>query len=379
MKHPWTVALVLLAAAALLPAADGDRTVVKLQLNRNVPAWSGYGVDFGGPKDARVIAEPGTTREATVAGVTVRATPSPHEPGSYLLELKSRLGEPVSVTVRPGVPMRVEIQRPYGMLPYRLTLDAKSGPKDSPRESLFWSPDYRVEGTLVIGECRALMAVWDLVPDGVFNRRDFHQGTAVGIDLNGDGELGGKGEFVSGGEVFEFCGRRFFVDPDSLEADGSAVTIVETSLEKPRLGAPVPTLVMETADGRTLHTSDWKGKVMLLDFWASWCGYCIEGFPVLKEMQESHAPNLQVISINTDEPSAIAAARKVVASHDMPWEQVMSGKGLDDPLWMIFQGLDHSMPQYVIIDREGIVRYSGGGGENLTELRAAIEKYTGKP
>jgi hypothetical protein len=37
------------------------------------------------------------------------------------------------------------------------------------------------------------------------------------------------------------------------------------------------------------------------------------------------------------------------------------------------------MPQYVIIDREGIVRYSRGGGENLTELRAAVEKYTGKP
>ncbi len=55
------------------------------------------------------------------------------------------------------------------------------------------------------------------------------------------------------------------------------------------------------------------------------------------------------------------------------------GQGLDDPLWMMFQGLDHSMPRYVIIDRDGIVRYSGSGGENLMELRDAVQKYTGKP
>jgi hypothetical protein len=103
------------------------------------------------------------------------------------------------------------------------------------------------------------------------------------------------------------------------------------------------------------------------------------GFKAIKQMHEEFAPTLQVISIDTDEPSAIATARKVVASHDMPWLKVMSGKGLDDPLWMMFQGLEHSMPQYVIIDREGIVRYSGAGGENLMELQAAVEKYTSKP
>jgi len=169
------------------------------------------------------------------------------------------------------------------------------------------------------------------------------------------------------------------VDPDGLRPDGSAVIVVETSLEKPRIGSPVPTLIMETADGATLRSGDWKGKVVLLDFWASWCGYCIEGFKTIKQMYEEFAPTLQVITINTDEPSAMADARKVVASHDMPWLQVMSGKGLYEPLWMMFWGLENSMPQYVIIDREGTVRYSGAGGENLMELRAAVEKYTGKP
>ena len=128
------------------------------------------------------------------------------------------------------------------------------------------------------------------------------------------------------------------------------------------------------------EAQDWKGKVVLLDFWASWCGYCIDGFQKIKQMKEDEgAPDLQVISIDTDEPSAMEAARRVVASHDMPWPKVMSGKGLNDTAWMVFQGLDHSLPLYVLIDRDSIVRYSGAGGENLEELRGATEKYTGNP
>jgi thiol-disulfide isomerase/thioredoxin len=253
-----------------------------------------------------------------------------------------------------------------------IRIDPRSGPNRD-QETMFWMADYRAEGTLAIADCRALLAVWDLTMDGTFDRRDLHHGSAVGIDLNGDGKIKGKSEFVYGGELFEFCGRRLFVDPDSLEPDGSGLTVVETSLEKPKLGAPVPTLLMQTTDGKTISSSDWKGKPVLLDFWASWCGYCIEAFPKLKQIQEQH-PTLQLISINTDEPDAMAAARKVVASHDVPWPKVMSGQGLNDPLLMMFQS--HSLPLYVVIDPQGIVRYSDSGGKDLAEIRAVLSNYT---
>jgi thiol-disulfide isomerase/thioredoxin len=376
---PWISAIILFSSAALLFAADGDRTVVELHLNRNVSSFVGQAIDFGAPRDARVIAEPGTVRQGRVGGLAVTATPRADNPGRYLVHLKSGKGNPVSVEVSPDAPVRVEIERLGHVLPYKLGLDPKAGPNGSPREVMTWQALYRAEGKLTIGECGATLVIWDMNADGVFDRGDFRGGTAAGIDLNGDGQISGKGEFLQGGEVFEFCGRRLYVDPDSLEPDGSAVTKVETPLERPRVGAPVPTLVMETTDGATLRSVDWKGKVTLLDFWASWCGYCIEGFPTIKQLQDEFAPRLQVISIDTDEPPAIPAARRVIASHDMPWSKVMSGKGMSDPLWMMFQGLDHTMPLYVMIDREGIVRYSGAGGEKLTELRAAVETYAGKP
>ena len=70
----------LLLAAACSYAGDGDRTVVKLHLNRDVVAWNAWGIDFGSPLNAKVIAGPCETRVGTVADITVRATPSAETP-----------------------------------------------------------------------------------------------------------------------------------------------------------------------------------------------------------------------------------------------------------------------------------------------------------
>ena len=356
-------------------AADGDRTIVHLHINRNVAAFSGMTIDFGQTRDEAVIAAPGTVRTGKAPGATVSAEPIAEKPGSYRLEIRSSDGDPVVAALAPSETVRVEIPRPGGPLPYRITLYPNSGPNNSPHETIGLSPDYRAEGTFETGGCRALLAVWDMTADGVFNRRDFHQGSAVGIDIDGDGKISGRQEFIMGGEVFQYCGKSFYVDPDSLEPDGSAVTVVETSLQGVKTGAPIPSFVLETTDGDTLHSETWKGKVALLDFWASWCGYCIEGFSTLKEMQKTFAPDLQIVSIDTDEPSAMAAARKVLREHDLPWPRIMSGKGLADPVWMMFQSIEErSLPLYVLVGRDGVVRYGGSGGEQLVDLRAAIQK-----
>jgi hypothetical protein len=46
-----------------------------------------------------------------------------------------------------------------------------------------WLPEYRAEGTFAAGDCRALMVIWDMNADGVFDRHDFRGGSAAGIDL----------------------------------------------------------------------------------------------------------------------------------------------------------------------------------------------------
>jgi thiol-disulfide isomerase/thioredoxin len=368
------LALFLALLPSALLAADGDRTVVRLEIKRGIPAWSGQSIDFSQSRDERVIAAPGSSRSGKAPGATVLAEPIAGQAGAYRLTIGGSIGEPVTATVTPGEPARFEMPRRAGVLPYQISLSSITGADKLSHETMGWNADYRAEGTLTIGSCHALLAVWDMTADGVFNRRDFTQGSAVGVDLNGDGEFGGREEFITGGEVFQFCGKAFYVDPDSLEPDGSAVTIVETSAEKPKVGNRIPSLVLNTTDGDTIHSESWKGKVTVLDFWASWCGYCIAGFPILKEMQTSFSPGLGIVSINTDEPSGVAAARKVLAENALPWPKVMSGQGLSDPVWGMFRAMEErSLPLYVAMDRDGVIRYSGGGGDGLVELRAAVQ------
>ncbi len=61
-------------------------------------------------------------------------------------------------------------------------------------------------------------------------------------------------------------------------------------------------LVGKTSDGTEIRVSDFKGKVVIVSFWASWCGPCKKELPILSGIQKSAGPqNLQVISINIDE------------------------------------------------------------------------------
>jgi hypothetical protein len=62
---------------------------------------------------------------------------------------------------------------------------------------------------LVVGNCQRLVAVCDLNGDGIINRLDFIQGTGLGVDVNGDHLIWGRGERLSEGSVFEVCGKRW--------------------------------------------------------------------------------------------------------------------------------------------------------------------------
>jgi hypothetical protein len=193
---PFLRAIVLLSFLTFaINAADGDRTVVKLHIVRGVPAWSGSGVDFGLAQGETVIAKPGTERDGKAPRATVRAVPVAEQPGAYRITVKGNDGsDPAIVTIRPGTPGLIELQRVAGKLPYKISLDDHAGLDGASLESIFWSAEYRAEGTLTAGKCQALLVVADMLSDGVFDRRDFLRGTAAGIDLNGDGKILGKGE-----------------------------------------------------------------------------------------------------------------------------------------------------------------------------------------
>ena len=65
--------------------------------------------------------------------------------------------------------------------------------------------------------------------------------------------------------------------------------------------SPLPALSMQDLDGRTITTDDLRGKVMLVNFWATWCGPCRAEIPDLIKLQARYADHLQIIGVSADE------------------------------------------------------------------------------
>jgi thiol-disulfide isomerase/thioredoxin len=113
-----------------------------------------------------------------------------------------------------------------------------------------------------------------------------------------------------------------------------------------------------------------RGKVVLLDFWATWCPPCRASIPSIKGLQGKYAgKQVQIISISSD--SDEQAWRSFVAAQHMNWTEYID---LPRNIQNAF-GVD-SLPTYVVIDKDGVVRFrqSGFGNETPGEIEEAINK-----
>ncbi len=83
---------------------------------------------------------------------------------------------------------------------------------------------------------------------------------------------------------------------------------------------PAPNFTLKDLQGKEVSLSDFKGKWVILDFWGSWCGWCIKGMPALKDAYEQYKPELEVIGIDCNETED--RWRKAVEKYQLPWVHV---------------------------------------------------------
>jgi cytochrome c biogenesis protein CcmG/thiol:disulfide interchange protein DsbE len=144
---------------------------------------------------------------------------------------------------------------------------------------------------------------------------------------------------------------------------------VVLSASAPAIGAGgrAPDVTLRTADGATAHLADFRGHVVLIDFWASWCPPCQESFPALDALyREYHARGLDVLAVNLDERRTDADAFLAAHPHAMPV--------LFDPQGRAPQVFDvRGMPTSVLIDRGGTVRSTHTGYSQKVLERYAQE------
>lgn len=154
-----------------------------------------------------------------------------------------------------------------------------------------------------------------------------------------------------------------------------AIVCVNSLADAAETGSPMPAcLVSPVGESGTEDLQRFKGQVLYVDFWASWCGPCAKSFPFLNEMhQQLKDQGLQIVGVNLDED--VDDAKAFLAKYPASFTVVadVSKQCAKD------FGVK-AMPSSYIIDRKGIIHHVHLGfrpGE-AEELKALVEKLLGE-
>ena len=139
-------------------------------------------------------------------------------------------------------------------------------------------------------------------------------------------------------------------------------TLADTAAQAPR---PAPDFELKDIEGKVHHLSDYKGKVVVLNFWATWCPPCKKEIPDFIEMQKQYdSQGLQFLGIAMDD-EGLDKVKPWVASHNVNYPVMLK----EDKVVASY-GEMSSIPVTYIIDRKGIIRQSITG----MRTRAIFEK-----
>ena len=138
-----------------------------------------------------------------------------------------------------------------------------------------------------------------------------------------------------------------------------------------RLYSVAPDFTRTDLSGQPLRLEQFRGRVVLLNFWATWCGPCIQEIPVFSRWQRKYgAAGLQVLGVSMDDDDAVV--KRFAAKHAIPYPLLMG----DAKLGESFGGV-YGLPQSLLIDARGKIVFRKVGELNLEALRSQIQALLG--
>jgi peroxiredoxin len=153
---------------------------------------------------------------------------------------------------------------------------------------------------------------------------------------------------------------------DAFEMDGGP------DLQQKLVGQPVPDFKGTDLEGKSIGIADYKGKVVVLDFWATWCPPCMEMIPQIQELSAEYADKgAVVIGMNMDQPNALERVKKTVETKKLTFRQFMDPQGEVADQFKVT-----GIPCTVLVDGKGVIQWihTGGGPGVKKDISEKIDK-----
>jgi peroxiredoxin len=149
---------------------------------------------------------------------------------------------------------------------------------------------------------------------------------------------------------------------------GCATTHANSKLKPASQRKPAAEFTLKDADGKTVKLSDYKGRVVLLDFWATWCGPCKIEEPWLKEFERTYKDRgFSILAVSMDE-DGWDAVRPYIASHQLNYRVLMASEDIDK----LYPGME-AWPYTYMLDRDGRIAWQHLGLAAKGDFKEVIE------